>query len=138
MATTAYGTTFSFTPSGGSKAAVGKLTAIGRLAPDSEALDVTTLDSAGGWREHMQGFRDAGELEVTGFHSKTDAGQAALRAAYQSGAAGACEIAFSDGCKVTFNAFVKGYSLGSAEVDGAIGFGATLRVTGAVTVTPGA
>lgn len=136
MATTAYGTVFSFKPTGGTKTAVGKLTGIGRLAPDSEVMDVTTLDSAGGWRESMQGFRDAGELEVNGFHDQGDAGQALLRTAFASGHAGECEIAFSDGCKVTFNAFVKGYALGSAEVDGAIGFGATLRVTGAVTVTP--
>ena len=79
MATTAYGTTFYFKPSGGAKTAVGKLTGVGRIAPDSEAVDVTTLDSAGGWRESMQGFRDAGEVELTGFHDKGDAGQALLR-----------------------------------------------------------
>ncbi len=137
MATRAYGTTFSFTPAGGVKTAVGRLSAVGELAADSEVVDVTTLDSAGGWRESMQGFRDAGELELTGYHNKTDAGQTLLRTAYLSGQIGECEIGFSDGCKVTFNAFVKSYALGSAEVDGAIGFGATLRVSGAVTVTPG-
>lgn len=135
MATTAYGTTFYFKPSGGAKTAVGKLTGVGRIAPDSEAVDVTTLDSAGGWRESMQGFRDAGEVELTGFHDKGDAGQALLRAAYLSGQRGECEIAFSDGCKVSFGAFVKSCALGSAEVDGAIGFGAVLRVSGAVAVS---
>lgn len=137
MATATYGTTFQLKLPGGTKTPVGKLTSIGHLAPDSEAVDVTTLDSAGGWRESMQGFRDAGELELTGYHNKTDAGQTLLRTAYLSGQVGECEIGFSDGCKVTFNAFVKSYALGSAEVDGAIGFGATLRVSGAVTVTPG-
>ena len=134
MATKAYGTMLSFTPAGGEKVAVGKLTSIGELAPDSEAVDVTTLDSAGGWRESMQGFRDAGELEITGFHVKGEAGQAALRAAYLSGAAGAVEIAFTDGSKACFNAWVKSHKLGSAAVDGAVGFGAVLRVTGPVTV----
>ena len=134
MATRAYGTILSFTPAGGEKVAVGKLTSIGEITPDSEAIDVTTLDSAGGWRESMQGFRDAGELEITGYHVRNEAGQATLRAAYASGAAGAVEIAFADGCKATFNAWVKSHTLGAAEVDGAVGFGAVLRVTGPVTV----
>ena len=135
MATNAYGTILKFTPQGGSQVTVGKLTSIGELSPDSEVLDVTTLDSAGGWRESMQGYRDAGELQVTGFHVKNEAGQAALRAAYESGLPGGVVITFTDGCSVSFNAFVKSHTLGSAEVDGAIGFGAVLRVTGAVSVT---
>ena len=135
MATNAYGTTLKFTPQGGSQVIVGKLTSIGELSPDSEVVDVTTLDSAGGWRESMQGCKDAGQLEISGFHVKNEAGQTALRAAYESGLPGAVQICFTDGCTVGFSAFGKRHTLGSAEVDGAIGFGAVLRVTGAVTVT---
>ena len=138
MATQAYGTTLKFKPSGGAQVTVGRLTGIGEIAPDSESVDVTTLDSAGGWRESMQGLRDAGELEIRGFHLKTDAGQAALRAAYNSGASGQVEIAFTDGCTVSFTAFVKSCAIGSAEVDGAVGFRAVLRITGGVTVQAGA
>ena len=138
MATNAYGTTLKFTPSGGAQVTVGKLTSIGELSPDSETVDVTTLDSAGGWRESMQGYKDAGELEITGFHVKNEAGQTALRAAYASGLPGAVQIGFSDGCTVDFSAFVKSHSIGSAEVDGAVGFGAVLRITGPVTVTQAA
>ena len=36
MATRAYGTILSFTPAGGEKVAVGKLTSIGEITPDSE------------------------------------------------------------------------------------------------------
>ena len=135
MATNAYGTTLKFTPAGGSQVVVGKLTSIGEIAPDSEAVDVTTLDSAGGWRESMQGYRDAGEVEISGFFTRGDAGQAALRTAYAGGQSGAVAIAFSDGCTVGFSAFVKQYRVGSAEGDGAVGFGAVLRVTGPVPVT---
>ena len=134
MATNAMGTTFCITPSGGSKTEVGKLSAIGEIAPESEEVDVTTLDSPGGYREYMQGVKSAGELELEGFFDANDAGQAALIAAYASGAEQACEIAFPDGTTVTFQAFVKGYTIGAAEVDQAVAFGAKLRVTGAVTV----
>ena len=134
MATSAQGTIFKFTPSGGEQATVVRLTSVGEIAPEAEAVDVTTLDSAGGYREYIQGFRDSGELELTGFHDKSDAGQEALRSAFASGAAGAAEISFADGTKVSFSAIVKRHTIGAAEVDGAVGFGAVLRISGAVTV----
>ena len=45
------------------------------------------------------------------------------------------EICFADGTTVGFTAFVRSHTIGAAEVDGAVGFGAVLRITGAVTVT---
>ena len=129
MATGAKGTVLKY-----NNAVVGRLTSVGEISPDSEELDVTTLDSEGGYREFLQGYRDSGTVELTGFHEKGDAGQAALRAAYDGGAAGSVQVDFPDGTVGSFRAFVKGYTLGAAEVDGAVGFGAVLRVTGAVTV----
>lgn len=134
MATQAQGTLLRFTPSGGAQVAVGKLTSVGAIAPDSSVIDVTTLDSASGYREYMQGFRDAGEVTISGFHTAADAGQAALRAAFNTGASGAVEVEFPDGTTVVFTAFVKSYSLGAAEVDGAVGFSAVLRLSGVVVV----
>lgn len=133
MAVSAYGTTLKFTPSGGTQTTVGRLTAIGEVKPDSEEIDVTTLDSAGGYREYAQGYRDAGALTVEGFHDRGDAGQAAIRAAYDAGSAGGVAIIFPDGAQATFSAYVKSYSLGAAKVDGAVGFSATFRITGKVT-----
>ena len=134
MAVQAQGTVFKFTPADGEQVVVGKLTSVGEIAPDSEEIDVTTLDSDG-YREYIQGFRDSGELELTGFHQKDDAGQSALREAYASGAPGTAQVCFPDGTSASFSAFVKGYSLGAAEVDGAVGFGAMLRITGGVEVS---
>lgn len=134
MATKAQGTVFSFTPENGEKATVGKLTSVGEVKPDSSMIDVTTLDAEGGYRTYLQGFRDAGEVSLTGFHQKEDAGQAALRAAYDSGKVGTAEVVFPDGTVVGFLALVKSYTLGAAEVDGAVGFGAVLRLSGPVTV----
>lgn len=135
MATKGLGTTFSFTPAGGAAVTVGTLTAISEVVCDSDMLDVTTLDTQDGGKRFIQGARDAGEVRLTGYHKKTDAGQAALRAAYASGGAIAALIAFPDGAQVTFPALVKSHALGAARVDGAIGFTCVLRVNGAVTVT---
>lgn len=136
-ATRAQGTTLKFTPAGGTQVVVGKLTSVGEIAPEAEEVDITTLESTGGYREYMQGFRDSGELEITGFHDADDAGQTALRTAFTSGASGAFEVKFPDDTAVTFSGFIKSHTIGSAEVDGAIGFGAMIRISGAVTVTEG-
>ena len=136
-ATRSQGTTLKFTPENGTQVTVGRLSSVGEIAPEAEELDVTTLDSAGGYREFIQGFRDSGELEISGFHDGGDEGQKALRTAFESGASGRFEVAFPDGASVNFSGFVKGHSIGSAEVDGAIGFGAVIRISGTVSVTEG-
>ncbi len=126
------GTVLQFTPADGETVAVGRLTKVGEIAPQAEELDVTTLDSQGGYREYMQGMRSAGTLEISGFLDQENAGQAAIRAAFDSGDAGAFQVIFADGSQAQFSAFVKQYAIGSAEVNGAIGFSAALRITGAV------
>lgn len=125
----ALGTTITFNAK-----AIGGLTSIGEITPDSEELDATTLDSSGGYREFLQGFKDSGELTLSGFLVKADPGQAELRTGYGSGDIDQTVITFPDGTTATFNAYVKSYTIGAADVDGIVGFGATLRISGAVTV----
>ena len=62
MATKSLGTTFTFTPAGGSAAKIGQLSAISELNCDSELIDVTTLSEQSGCRRFIQGARDAGEI----------------------------------------------------------------------------
>ena len=132
------GTTLKFTPEGGAQVTVGKLTSVGEIQPEAEEIDITTLDSAGGYREFMQGFRDSGEVELSGYHDAEDAGQKALREAFAAGKSGAFVVAFPDGTDVKFSGFIKSHTIGSAEVDGAVGFGAVVRISGSVTVTEAA
>ena len=54
----------------GSPVVIGSLTSVGEISPEAEELDATTLDSAGGYREFIQGFKDSGELTLTGYHDK--------------------------------------------------------------------
>lgn len=132
MAVNSGGTRFMF----GDKA-VGRLVSIGEVTPDSEEIDVTTLDSPNGYREYLQGYKDPGILSVEGYHDGDDAGQQALRTAFDSGRETACSIIFPDGSMVTFSAYVKSYTIGAAKVDGAVGFSARLRLSGAVEYTAG-
>ena len=127
--TRALGTTISF-----NSETIGALTSIGEITPDSEELDATTLDSTLGYREFLQGFKDSGEVTLSGYYKKTDPGQKALIAGYGTGGAKAVVIAFPESAGgATFDAYVKSYTIGAADVDGIVGFGATLRISGAVT-----
>ena len=127
MATKSLGTVFSVNDT-----VVGKLSSISEITCDSEMIDVTTLGDD--CRRYMQGAKDAGEIRLTGFHSKDEAGQSALRALYESGEEAAARIAFPDGMTAAFPALVKSHALGAAQVDGAIGFSCVLKITGRVTV----
>ena len=137
MAINSYGTVFRFTPAGGQQVVVGSLASIGEITSDSEEIDVTALDSPGGYREYVQGYRDAGVVSVEGYHTAGDVGQAALRGAYATGKAGDAVVEFPDGSAASFKAYVKSYALGAAKVDGAVGFSAALRITGGVTFSEG-
>ncbi|MBQ3575065.1 MAG: hypothetical protein IJA26_05315, partial [Clostridia bacterium] len=86
------GTTLKFTPEGGTQVTVGKLTSVGEIQPEAEEIDITTLDSEGGYREFMQGFRDSGEVELSGYHDAKDAGQKAVREAFTAGKGGAFAV----------------------------------------------
>ena len=64
---------------------IGRLRSISEIKADSEAVVVTTLDAAGGFRTYTQGLKDMGEVTLTGFHEKDEAGQQKLRTLYESG-----------------------------------------------------
>lgn len=129
----AIGTSFSYLPtydSGNPVTVVGALTSIGEISPDSDELDATTLDSADDYREFIQGYKDSGEVTLTGYYDATLTAQATMRTLYGSGASGYFWVTFPDQTTVAFTGFVKGYTAGSADVDGLVGFGAVIRVTG--------
>ncbi len=125
----AVGTTITFNAK-----AIGGLTSIGEISPSADEIDVTSLDSVGSYKEFLQGFKDSGELQLKGFLIKGDTGQAELRTGFTSGTPSAVVVTFPDTTTVSFNAYVKSFTMGAAEINGAVGFGATLRITGAVTV----
>lgn len=134
----ALGTSISYAPAYNSDNSlvkvIGSLTSIGEISPDSEELDATCLDSSGGYREFLQGFKDSGELTLTGYLDPEKPGQAQMVTLYGTGALGYFWVTFPDQATVAFNAYVKSFTVGAADVDGIVGFGTTLRVSGLVQV----
>lgn len=118
-----------------SSATVGKLKSIGAINPTADEIDVTTLDSSGGYKDYLQGFKDGGEVSCEGFLAYGDAGQAQVVTLFDSGDKKTWTVEYPDGTKASFSAYVKGYTIGDAAVDGAVNFALNLRVCGAVTIT---
>lgn len=112
---------------------IGRLRAISEIKAECEMVDVTCLDATGGWRQYMPGLKDMGEVTLEGFYENEQAGQAALRALYRSSSPAVFTVTFPDSCGVRFCAYVKSYAIGAAQVEGALGFTAVLRMTGEVT-----
>jgi len=110
---------------------VGRLSSISGVAMSADQIDVTALDSMGSFREYIAGFKDGGDVPLSGFFDYSDAGQQALHDAFQSGETQACSIVFptAQACKWAFSGVVTGFET-SIEVDGAISFSATVKVSG--------
>ena len=128
------GTSLSCT-TGGKTVTIGRIKSISELKMDSEMIDTTTLDAAGGFRTYCQGARDAGEMTVEGYLDADEAGQSTLRQLYSGGEAAPFTLSFPDGQTASFTALVKTVWLGAAQVDGVVGFGAALRLSGGVTIS---
>ena len=64
---------------------VGGLTSIGGIEVSADTVDVTSLDTTGGYKEYLAGFKDAGEVSLEGYLDDADDGQAAVYAALNSG-----------------------------------------------------
>lgn len=119
--------------------AIGGLTSIGGIEITADEIDVTTLDSDGGYKEFIGGFKDAGEVTIEGFFDSENEGQLAMQESLDNGLAEDYKITFptKPQAEWNFKAVVTGFKVGDADVNGNITFGATLRVSGKPTLTVG-
>lgn len=115
---------------------VAGLTSIGGLELSADTIDVTTLDSDGGYREFIGGFKDGGEVPVEGyFDPTTGKGQKELYDLFESGAVQDFIIEFPAalGASWEFGGVVTGIST-SADLEDPLSFSATIKVSGAPTL----
>lgn len=127
--TRALGTTIS---KGSAPVLIGGLTSIGGIEISSDTMDITTLDSAGGYREFMGTFKDAGEVPIEGFFDHTSAAQLAMQDSMDAGLAEDYVITFPTALAATwtFKGVVTAFKVGDADLEGAITFGATIKISG--------
>ncbi len=131
------GTTLHKTKSGseGADLQIANLTSIGEIGIESDEIDVTDLDSTGGYKEYIAGFKDAGEVSIAGFIKSEDA-MSAMLALAESQANESWYITAPSGSKWEFDGFVKAFKEGEASVEGAREFTGSIRVSGEPTYTP--
>jgi predicted secreted protein len=114
---------------------VGGLTSISGVELSAETIDVTTLDSTDGYREFIGGFIDGGEVSADGYLSDLGTAEATL-VTKVGGDEEECVITFSNGATWTFDGVITGFST-SADLEDAIGFSITIKVSGKPTFTAG-
>jgi len=122
MAKRAIGTTISI-----NGVLVGGLTNIKPPEKSADTIEVTTLDSASGYRDYIQGFKEGGEVELTGFYDTSYTGQTNIDTAHESGTTDTYIINFPTnlGGTFTFTGIVtKLAGPGEANTDDPLGFSA--------------
>jgi hypothetical protein len=111
---------------------IGGLTSIGGIEITAETMDTTTLDSLGAYREFIQTWKDGGEVPLEGYFLPEDTGQTAMQTALDSGAEEDYTITFptTPSADWKFKGVVTGFTVGNVELDGAIAFATTVKVSG--------
>lgn len=118
----------------GTPMVVANLTNIGEIGIESAEIDVTDLSSAGGYKEFIAGFKDGGEVSLSGFVKSEDNMEAMLALA-EAQTLEDWEIETPSGSKWEFSGFVKMWKESEATVEGVRGFTGSVRISGAPTYT---
>lgn len=110
-------------------ATIADLTSIGEIGVESGEIDVTTLDSPNNYKEFIAGFKEAGEVSIAGY-IKSEANHEDMLALAEAQTIVLWEVAFPNGAKWWFEAFVKMYKEAEITVEGVRGFTGALRISG--------
>lgn len=96
-----------------------------------EMIDVTNLDSTGGYREFIPSFRDGGTITLS--MNFTFTGYTALKQDFQSDVLVNYEILLADGTSIEFSGYVQDLPI-DVKFDDAVTSEVTIKVSGLVTL----
>lgn len=99
-----------------------------------DTIDVTSLDSTGGYREFIGGFRDGGEVTLN--MNYTQAGYTLLNTDFESNTLQSYTIILSDAylTQYDFSAFVSNLTM-NVQPDTQVTLEVTLKISGQVSMT---
>ncbi len=132
----ALGTLLERSTNGTTYTAVAEVSNIDGPGGDVSEVDVTHHQSDGGYAEFVMSLKDGQTVKLDMNFLPSVAGQTVLRDDYDNKTKQYWRITFPDGATATFRAFVKMPPSPKAPVKGKLEANATLRVSGAVTITP--
>ncbi len=131
----AFGTVWAMDPAGGTNYTdVADVTEIGVLDISAETIESTVHGSAGGWRTFIGGLKDAGELKMSINYDPAVHGTILSNIA-KDGVAHEITLTDAGAATVTFDGIITGLSVG-APMDDKLSGEVTIKISGAVTVTP--
>lgn len=111
---------------------VAELTSVSGLELKTDTIDVTALDNAGGFRSFIGGFKDGGEVSVSGFFNPNDTnGQYSLYTLFGTSAVTSFSIVFPStmGAQWNFSGIVTGITT-SADLEDTVKFECKIKVSG--------
>jgi predicted secreted protein len=120
--------------------AIAFLTKIEGLSIKANTIDTTALDTEGGYKTFINGFKEVDDVTISGFFDYTS--HSGILTDMQAGTKDNYTIQFppapggTTGASWTFDAIVSNFKTGAA-VDATVSFDATLKVSGQPTLTAG-
>jgi predicted secreted protein len=109
--------------------AIAEVTSITPPSITRDVIDATNADSPDGWREHIPGLKDGGEVSIEGNFIPGGTGDQQLIVAQLDTFARSYQIEFPNGEIWDFKAFCTAYEP-SAPFDDKMTFSATFKVSG--------
>lgn len=124
-------------PVGGAYEDIAQVRSIDGPSSSSDQVDVTTHSSVGGYREFIPGLKDGGELNFELIVDPADAGFTNVNADFEAQLNREWRVILSDAGTATidFLGAVTSRAL-SIPTDGPITMSVTIKVSGAITITP--
>ena len=123
--------------SGATWAPIAEVNSISGPSMSRDTIDVTSLDSTGGYREFITGFRDPGTVQLT--MNFTDATYNLMKADFDSAVAGNYEILLGNAIQTSleFSGLVTELPI-EVTADDKVTSTVTIKISGEVTVNTGA
>jgi predicted secreted protein len=117
--------------SGSAWVAIAEVKSISGPSMTRETIDVTNLDSTGGYREFIPSVRDGGTITLS--MNFTYAGYVIMKQDFQSDDIVNYEILLSDGTSIEFSGYVQDLPL-DVKFDDAVTSEVTIKISGMVTI----
>lgn len=111
--------------------AIAEVKSISGPTMSREMIDVTSLDSTGGYREFIPSFRDGGTITLSINYTYT--GYKLLKQDFQSDELVNYEIILADGTSIEFSGYVQDLPI-TVKFDDAVTSEITIKVSGMVTI----
>ena len=107
-------------------------------APQMENPEIDTTVLSDTWRNFIASIPDGGELTFTVNYDASTAVHGTLTTNFAAGTSSAWVVTFADtgAATVGFSGPITGFSWGEAAVDNLVTAQVTVKVTGAITITP--